>query len=371
MLAVLLACPLAAYFALPHPVDYTVTTRARKLAVVTDWLPVRLAGNIPYQWVSDRELIIQHATRPAGILDVSTGRERPLAGLASSVSRRPYLSQLPRGGLPDWCVSPDGQWLLTYAVSAGKPVWAVCTLDGAKILTFATTYPYLVSRTSHGSARHYPSLGRTFGPIAVWDRDSRGFVQIDMVRSNYAARHFRMPVMLCTGQFAPVDPRTAAAAMNPIPLCGAPDEPGGMFYPLGETSAGAILMADLFGVDRRGAAIRVCSLGGGAPSDQRLPIPSGANIAEARLSPDGNHVAWIFDFSGRLNDPNLHRIPFACQVPGHGESEVWASNIDGTRMHPIAIGNNACFGPRFLRWTPDGKSVTFVYRRCLYSAPVN
>jgi hypothetical protein len=355
MLAVLLACPVVAYLSLPHSADYTVTTRARKLAVVTDWLPIRLAGNAPYQWVSDHELIIQHATRPAGILDVSTGLERPLTALASMVSRQPDLATSSGGRPSDWCVSPNGQWLLTYAVVAGKPLWAVSTLDGAHVFDYPTTYPYLRDRRSHG-------------PMAVWDGDSRGFIQIEAVRSNYAARHFTLPVALCTGQFAPVNPRLATAGRTML-LGGMPDNPDGMFYPLGETSAGAILMADLFTVHRGSTAIRLCSLGGEAPSDQLLPIPPDATIAEARLSPDGKRLAWIFDFSGRLYNPNLRRLPFTLPSPGHGAGEVWVSNVDGTAMHPIAIGNDYCIGPRFLTWTPDGKSVTFVYRRCLYSAP--
>ncbi len=59
-----------------------------------------------------------------------------------------------------------------------------------------------------------------------------------------------------------------------------------------------------------------------------------------------------------------------------GTQEVWVSRVDGTRMkrlgwlltHPYS-GDGV--DAEALRWTPDGKHLSFIYRDGLYIVPVH
>lgn len=67
----------------------------------------------------------------------------------------------------------------------------------------------------------------------------------------------------------------------------------------------------------------------------------------------------------------------ASHFPAHKLSprvtdELWLCGLDGRLMRQIGeLEVTAKTRPKDLRWRPDGKSVSYLYRNALYVAPVN
>ncbi len=342
----LLACPLAAYLLLPRVPDFSVPKRATRLVSVGLWSPVPLAGNMPYQWVTEQQLIVHNMRGVNGILDVNTGSETPIDPLMSALRKSPILAKARVTGLSDWVLSPDGKWLLTYDDNLRPPIWIVVALDGSRVIAFP-------KRPAHSAD-------------AVWDSDSRGFTEIYPGANRRLARRHRFAA---TGTSHTDGPDFV---LEPVAN---PNRP--YFLALGSPQADGILMADLGDVQRRSVPLRLYDVRApeqGALTPHRdivVPLPSGAVTSEAEMSPDGRRMAWVFDFEvGLAANPMLRRLPFMPLGPGRGISEVWVSDLDGSHMHPVATAdtNPRSTGPSQVRWTPDGRRLTFVYNGALYAA---
>ncbi len=91
----------------------------------------------------------------------------------------------------------------------------------------------------------------------------------------------------------------------------------------------------------------------------RLPIPASSGVSDVKLSPKGDRLAWILE-QGR----GLTRL-----------YTLYAADADGAHSRPLGSAEMVKTGkgyswPRDLRWLPDGKQVSFVYKNAIYTHPV-
>src|SRR5262249_15860372 len=95
-----------------------------------------------------------------------------------------------------------------------------------------------------------------------------------------------------------------------------------------------------------------------------ISLPDGAKANEIALSPRGDLRAWRFSFERSTSS--------GTKV---SSEELWVSQLDGTYMR--LIGWVEARPPLYddlagsLRWTPDGKNLSFIYQKALYTVPVN
>jgi len=330
---------------MPHPTDMSVFRRAKKLVPVADWMPPRLAGALAYQWRSPSEIVIMHPQGRMGIVDTITGAERPPDRVYAAMRTRPQLASLV-GKLPVWIVSPDGKWILFAAMLGDHAEWIAVAMDGSRIVEART-----------------PSLRDA---AVFWEHDSRGFLQLLPVNGSYYARRFTVD------GHNPPESIGAGKDIHDFRLNIPPYRFDNPYLPLGEFAQDYLLMAN-FGGRGRPRCLLFNLKSGMSPVRADIKVPAGAFVSEMELSPDGRRVGWVFDFAVGMSDPVLRRFPFTPVGPGHGNNEVWVSNLDGSQMHPIATPGieRDARGPANLRWTLDSKSVTFLYDNALYSAPAN
>ncbi len=113
------------------------------------------------------------------------------------------------------------------------------------------------------------------------------------------------------------------------------------------------------------------------PHHVMITPPRTRNRPDVVLSPDGRRLAWLVTGEDitHVNHPfgSYHEDDRTTFL---GTQEVWVSRVDGTRMkrlgwlltHPYS-GDGV--DAEALRWTPDGKHLSFIYRDGLYIVPVH
>src|SRR3569833_1288666 len=238
-------------------------------------------------------------------------------------------------------LTPDGKWLVAGAMNHGRPEWIAVTVDGSRLVEIPT-----------------PEL---HDAMVFWDHDSRSFAQIFAVGGKIYARRFTMDGPNASASI-PIgdDRRDLHLDIPPYRF----DNP---YMPLGEFAQDYLLMTNFGG--RGQPRCLIFNLKSPLkPVRAEIDVPTGAFVSEMELAPDGKHIGWIFDFAVGVTEPFMRRLPFLPVGPGHGNHEVWVSNLDGSHMHPIATPgvDRDTAGPGNLRWTPDSKNVTFIYNGALY-----
>ena len=109
----------------------------------------------------------------------------------------------------------------------------------------------------------------------------------------------------------------------------------------------------------------------------KIHMPSYVVLVDLAFSPHGDRIAWVL----MQTHPSpasalLHRIlPMVKLVP-KTVTGLWVSQIDGSNLHEIGHLDNPS-GPNkippidYVRWLPDGKKLSFVYRDALYTVPAD
>lgn len=96
-----------------------------------------------------------------------------------------------------------------------------------------------------------------------------------------------------------------------------------------------------------------------------LRLPKGVGYAgwgDARFSPQGDRLAWWVTSEG------------ANKIRTMG---LWIGRIDGKQMRELdrlevdSEADRQRLTPRNLRWLPDGKRLSFIYKKALYTIPVD
>jgi hypothetical protein len=93
------------------------------------------------------------------------------------------------------------------------------------------------------------------------------------------------------------------------------------------------------------------------------------SISEVEISPDGSRLAWVLTA--------VHHPPLFLDSiwPPTRYASVWVSDLGGSNRRELATGDgdpgneNGVNGPQYVRWTRDGKDVTFLYDQALWAVP--
>lgn len=209
--------------------------------------------------------------------------------------------------------SPDGKWLLWATGTEQKPLWAATDLITSRSITRPRLAP--------GPGGDFPSF--------AWFQDSRRWGE----RSD-------------SGTYAVIysvdSPQTRRVALA------SPDA-----------------FADLTGNPR-------------FPPAALPPSSPQMKAVEHAWSPAGDRIAWFMETDDHSIDWayyvnvlwRLHRIPHN-PIPRH-QFALWISASDGNHVQNV-IPAFSCqyYSPVCLRWTPDGKRLSFNYHRALWIAPID
>ena len=342
-LFLILLCPALVALVLPHAPDLSVQTRATPQLSAANWQTLWMAGEIPYQWISSRVLLVKKPDGPY-IIDTVSKKAIPAAAIRMALSKHPELGRLSQNGPREWVASPDGQWLLTAAIDRsyhpqygmpfeGLPGKCVLVkLDGSQVITRPTTF------------RHEWQ--------ALWGPKSDSWVVANL------------------GDFSPHITRWRLDANEPTTVAiGSNRSFGPTPNILGFLDNNRLLLGSW------GRAVEMEVLDLRLPHDyhprSQISMPHNAQVVEIECSPRGDRLAWLLSFRPSTLAP-LEMLPFIHATPGHTSGEVWISNMDGSDMHPLvtgAVSPERRSGPHFVRWTPDETKVSFVDDDTLYTIP--
>lgn len=111
------------------------------------------------------------------------------------------------------------------------------------------------------------------------------------------------------------------------------------------------------------------------PERWSIKPPPNGYCNDITLSRDGDHIAWMYRV---VWEPPYRRflarwLPFCKSTPDITD-ELWVSRLDGSQMRRIGAidqGHDVNIlpvytGPEQLRWSPDGRRISFVYNKGVY-----
>jgi hypothetical protein len=334
-----------------RPPDWTLWLKAtpkdrvRRIASIRD--PYRVQTPPHVQWRADHKLIICRtrqliggASDPEGSyvfgkgfyfaeLDPRTGRETPIAGLNE------HFPVAASQSIGYWRVSPDGRWLFWPEQTKQRSTWFAARLDGSQIVSWPQP---------EGEA-----VGAEF-PYYAWTADSRRWVavvqrgecldaaigslnqpgRVRKVRNVHVIKYYSgYPGHSILG----VTPANKAVAA------------------IWDRDEGGTVLLFEFPIDQPRPPTR----------SYRVSLPPGRGVRDLALSPRGDRLGWVFLSSFK---PPL--------------DELWVSRADGThfaRLGEVSYAPLSPMGdenhPRALAWTPDGKSLSFVYKADVCTVAAN
>jgi hypothetical protein len=322
------------------PRERNLLAQATKVANVSKWWNVTDFSLPLYEWLSD-EVLFSHPGpwlfSNTFTFDTRTGKQTPLTKLNAQIRSQQD------GDVWVWELSPDRQWLLWTPQLSGK-VRAV-RLDGLDLRTYELPGNPDPSTTLH------------------WQQDSR----------HWLAEHY--------------------VEKRPYPL---PFVSGDIDMP-GETQAIPLSEAGRHTIpDTEVRQIQIESQGyvGLLPSGMplyriwRQQLPEESQLEEVIADDSGQRLAWIFLC---IRQPAysewFRRLRPGYSVPTQCRAELWVSRKDGTELHLVGyvvvdelsmsrkgvtlrltVENEP---PVNLRWLPDGKRISFVYKGGIYTVPVD
>jgi WD40-like Beta Propeller Repeat len=326
--------------------------RARRLTRTDGWQGW-IAYTPEYRWISSHELLYFEGTVgdwKLTKLDIDTGVKTPLVGLTKA-----YNETLTGIGVHE--VSPDGKRLLWASSRDEKPTWVVAKIDGSQRTEWR--------RLKVGQISSYDPFGWSF---AYWTDNGRAVMETSLEAGRaWSSTLARLSIK-------GIEPATGSEllARTPWPSMTCP-EPSA-------AERNVLLGIDDFATiqNRRNDDIRVftgrLSKEGSSATAHIVHLPRYANFFGAVPSPGVDRIAWELGspydptsrgVSGRASPPRK-RLPLS----------FWVSRVDGSGLRPLghlqpdrrgAVWQYEHLGG--LRWTPDGKRLSFVYNGILYSVP--
>ena len=333
-----LACPLIGLLMIPRQAKVVVINRPlTQVGVVNGWHQVPMAGNVPYQWKSDHQILVNHNNGSTNVLDTLSQQETPLSALATAARTNTDLRAYADAPPNDWLLSPDGKWLLTHPLVNGKTKWAALNLVTGQVVSYAADV---------GDA-----------PSVVWNHDSSGWIHLT---------HDRQELL------ASIYPITPPYTVSALPLFKG-RHGRGVPPMIGTTNRDNIVVArwewmqsDEF------YCFNVSIDSPNDPQQYDAKLPTGAQISEVELSPRGDQLAWVFYVNGgNQASQRLSRIfPFIHGPTATGQ--ICVSRLNGGQMHEIwehPLAGRHPMLPQFLRWTPDSTRISFAYTNTLYTVP--
>lgn len=347
---------------------------------------------ITYFWLSPHELLVFTGANRRSLqairYDTRTGRQTPLPALTRELRTARLLRMLD--------VSPNGRWLLWADKGARPPRPVVTAIDGTQTFRWPqgwhnTSLAWLPDssgwvRTAQtrsgpsiqtyriGSRRadYVPIAGGHIGfPLGITPQGYIITISGDDLTMMDSGEVFPPPVWLPPHAMKSNSPYAASIRLpefNPLEA-----------MPLrlwGSTPTKARITRYRLSAlgTRMGAGPRRREFSVNLPA--RLNTTTSARHAAAALSPDGTRIAWLLyseevappleQWTARMLSPVL-----ILQRPPRYRLHLYISNADGTGMR--AVGHvDVPRGDRsrsVLRWTPDGKRLSFVYNHALWTVP--
>jgi hypothetical protein len=286
-------------------------------------------------WLSADEVLYIRQSEPLGNTylkrNLKTGKTTPLPALTK-------LNPMTTPGY-GYRVSPDGNWFL-WQNGSGEFEWA--TLDGR---------------------RHFKRKGHGFGLNEfIWRQDSRSWVELG------GDAGFSYEDVLIHNALRP-DQSTKLAISADSPLNRSRGSKARWATPL-EADEAVFTRAGLLRIRRssqpssEGGTVEVYDIDlhrQGLPTrNSTIYVGRGVDIIEAAFSPWGDEIAWL-----------LYRDAF----------HLCVSRLDGSGLRVVGSFKNTPRlaadpdsmlkgEPYYLRWTPGGKSLSFLYDNALWVAPV-
>ncbi len=343
---------------------------------------VTLPGLGDYQWqAQDTLFVLAHPGEDRGpfqpfLVDARTGKFKLLTALSRRLGMRILKSA--RSALP----SPDGKWILFLSETRETTHWMAAALDGSRVVQWP-----------------YDKPGPIF-PHFAWLPDSRHWIYL---QSGTNGCH----VEICGLDTTAVTQRPAPAGVSP--------------YWFGVTSEGQILaeeaaspppqrpLAPGAGKPTVVSSAPQASIGGSiarssastAPAKSGTPVQTGSvsnnNMFHfVRFALDGSAPEKHFSvrLPGHTTTLELILSPHADRVallqlflepspypwmrwlhvyPGSKQIEtIWEGQLDEGSLSQVGPGVDATSTSVLeIRWTPDGKRLSFLYDSALYTMPVD
>jgi hypothetical protein len=339
-----LACPLIAVFFVLKPkqakpeVGPIPLKAAMRVAAVPLWSESPLSGNLPYQWYTQKAFLYRRLDSSLGSESIAPG-EHDAAGdvLRSYQEVGGDLEGAGPTGPADWMLSPDRRWLLTYLGDPEKRLWAAISLDGKKHIKCPARFH--------------------FQPLVCWKSDSSGWIELFRGDNGPNSASYTLAANPVEGPVTPL--ARSRAGYN-----GRPEVLGGVD---GDGMAIATWVTD----EQNRIPVRVFHMKQPTvpPIRMRITLPPLANLMETELSPDARRLAWVFV----IPDHAKHglRLPFFKSSTPDTVQQLWTSDFNGGDMRQIAVSDpktgEALTAVHFVRWLPDGKTVSFVDHDSLYT----
>jgi hypothetical protein len=245
------------------------------------------------------------------------------------------LAEREEGTLVFWAPSPDGRWLLT-----------VHRLDDRRV--------YRVFDNHHSLHRSWSNRheGRS---RPDWLSDSSGFVEWPIRDGRLLARVY----WLDRGQTAEADildlPVRAVDGPDPLPQPCVP-----LLY-----SSPAVGMAVEF-------LVLSDHLEPGGWQRLAVALPEALRRYDPpriALSPAARQIAWLCESTNRLPRVSFSRGPPFVRLQPRLQSSLFVSRPDGSQLVPLGRTQPGT-AVAAVRWSPEGDSLSFVYRNELWIQPL-
>jgi hypothetical protein len=367
---------------LPH--DRMLLERAR-IAV-----PAAQYGGGNYQWLSNTELLLERDWSDTPIpqwglfrWNLAT-RVRTYDGMLKALMRWANSEQVR--------ASPNGEWLLSGTAqdrlshNPDLQFYYVCRTDGSRLFRQAVSHGFMGTRWLADGRHWIEFYGKHVVPAGfrgTWPNMNSAPMSIQQIR-------------VCDVK-APG--RVQAIKITPSSLLRTPGliYPGSVYRLFAISEDRFLTWEPRFKPSNSQVIIREIGANSSAPRHQYIVnLPDGQGVIQLVFTAGGDRVLWELL---EIRKPGIvrqaiHRVmPWVSAKSVHRAS-LWISRIDGSGMHElgginypapakgvIVISNGyrdpesgwQSWGipvPRCLRWTPDGKRVSFEYDRSIYSRAI-
>jgi hypothetical protein len=294
-----------------------------------------------YTWLPNHQLLLIRKDGLADRVNLASGTRTPISDLNRPLKQYRIIRRDPADGLQYAEVSPDTKWLF----------WR------------ETVQPYGLHLASimDGSTQPIQAGADTNMGDPCWLPDGRHWTVVSSPRNG-------PPVLLTykLGQAKPISRVNLPPHLWSNRL-------------LGTTPDGRLVFADLWLATNR-PGLFTLSIHKGKPdiTDQPLEVPDDSAVIDVTMSPitapHGPRMAYIVERRSRPSSIGiLQRLFDWIGRKRKNRVELYTSRVDGTSMRKV--GSLSYDDPKdaltALRWTPDGKRLSFVHHDTLWTVPVD
>ncbi|HLK60450.1 MAG TPA: hypothetical protein VKU00_28065 [Chthonomonadaceae bacterium] len=380
VIALLAAGAIAA--TLLHPQSERMLLERAKIVV-----PAPQFSGGDYQWLSNSNLLLacsrMGSDRPQQGLfyqDLETGLQTREPTLEAILFKVEYRRLMPPQYSPQ--ISPDGAWLLSgilperFFNKPGASGYCLCRTDGTLVRRQEIHDGFLVTRWL-ADGRHWIELyGRRIAPAGP---------PRARINWNYAPeqiQEIRVYDVDTPGQWRSIPIAASSSLSQPS-----------ISYTLFALTENHFLTWERTSTRTNDQVIlRERDANSTVPLRQyTLTAPGGHRVTQILFSPHGDRILWKLSERRQASiiSQMIQQVTHKFNA-GTERVSLWVSRLDGSEMHEIGGVNNPTllersgpidletgeyyWGPpipRQLRWSPDGKRISFTYNRAIWTVPAD